>query len=113
MKYLGQANKILGINIRRNREKKTLTLSHEDYLVKVLKRFNMFEAKSIETCIGQHFMLTSEQFPTTQEEKFEMSDLPYTRGVGSIMYRMVCKRPDLVYTISMVSRFMANPRRPH
>ena len=42
-----------------------------------------------------------------------MNTLPYTNVVGSIMYTMVCTRPDLAYSLSILSRFMANPRKPH
>ncbi|XP_039683885.1 secreted RxLR effector protein 161-like [Medicago truncatula] len=37
-----------------------------------------------------------------------MEGTPYASGVGSIMYGMVCSRPDLAYAVSIVSRFMAN-----
>ncbi|XP_045817459.1 secreted RxLR effector protein 161-like [Trifolium pratense] len=42
-----------------------------------------------------------------------MESTPYASGVGSIMYGMVCSRPDLSYAISVVSRFMANPGQVH
>ena len=34
-------------------------------------------------------------------------------AVGSVMYAMVCTRPDLAYAISVVSRYMANPGKEH
>ena len=42
-----------------------------------------------------------------------MSKVPYASAVGSLMYSMVCTRPDLAYAASLVSRFMANPGRAH
>jgi len=42
-----------------------------------------------------------------------MVSTPYASGVGSIMYGMVCSRPDLAYAVSIVSRFMANPGIVH
>ena len=41
MKDLGDAKKILGMEITRDREKGTLTVSQEDYAWKVLGNFNM------------------------------------------------------------------------
>lgn len=38
-----------------------------------------------------------------------MRKAPYANVVGSIMYLMVCTKPDLAYGISILSRFMANP----
>ncbi|XP_073289130.1 secreted RxLR effector protein 161-like [Primulina huaijiensis] len=42
-----------------------------------------------------------------------MKNKPYANGVGSIMYSMVCSRPDLAYAMSVESRFMANPGELH
>ena len=42
-----------------------------------------------------------------------MSRVPYANAVGSLMYAMVCTRPDLAYVVSTVSRFMSNPEKQH
>ena len=42
-----------------------------------------------------------------------MESIPYASRVGTIMYGMVCTRPDLAHGISVVSKFMANPERTH
>ena len=49
----------------------------------------------------------------TKEEKDFMDRIPYANIVGSIIYAMVCTRPDLSYAVSFVSRFMADPWREH
>ena len=43
----------------------------------------------------------------------DMSNVPYVNGIGSIMYAMVCTRPDIAYGVSLLSRYMSNPRRDH
>ena len=47
MKDLGAAKRILGMRISRDKKKKTLTLSQEEYIKKVLERFAMQNAKSV------------------------------------------------------------------
>ena len=42
-----------------------------------------------------------------------MSQVPYASAVGSLMYVMVCTRPDLAHAVSVVSRFMGKPRKEH
>lgn len=42
-----------------------------------------------------------------------MAKVPYSSAVGSLMYVMVCTRPDLAYSVSVVSRYMVNPNRDH
>ena len=44
--------------------------------------------------------------PKTVEERKYMTRVPYTSAVGSLMYAMVCTRPDLSQAVSMVSRYM-------
>jgi hypothetical protein len=42
-----------------------------------------------------------------------MSRVPYSSAVGSLMYAMVCSRPDLAHAMSVVNRYMANPGKEH
>ena len=42
-----------------------------------------------------------------------MSHVPYSNAIESLMYVMVCTRPDLAYVVSIVSRFMHNPGNAH
>ncbi|KAK9078267.1 hypothetical protein SSX86_002324 [Deinandra increscens subsp. villosa] len=44
-----------------------------------------------------HFNLSCEDSPKTEAEVIEMSKVPYANVVGSLMYLMVCSRPDLGY----------------
>ena len=110
MKDLGEAKRILGMEIIRDRKNKRLFLTQSSYLKKVVQKFNMHEAKEVSIPLGQHFKLSVEQSPTTPEEANDMATIPYSNSVGSIMYS---SRPDLAHAISVVSRFMANPGRVH
>ncbi|KAL8537665.1 hypothetical protein ACS0TY_012699 [Phlomoides rotata] len=42
-----------------------------------------------------------------------MNKIPYASSVGSLMYVMVCCKPDLTHIMSIVSRYMSDPRRPY
>jgi len=33
--------------------------------------------------------------------------------VGSLMYAMVCTRPNIAQAVRVVSRYMSNPRKEH
>ena len=37
----------------------------------------------------------------------------YTSAVGSLMYAMVCTRPNLAQGVSVVSKFLANPGKQY
>ena len=42
-----------------------------------------------------------------------MSKVPYALAVGSLMYAMVCTRPDIAHAVGVVSRYMNNPGKEH
>ena len=113
MKDLGPAKQILGIRIVRNRSHGLIWLSQENYVKKVLERFNMDKAKPVNCPLAGHFKLSSSQCPTSDEEKNEMQKIPYASAIGSLMYAMVCTRPDIAHAVGVVSRFMSNPGKEH
>ena len=109
MKDLGAVKRILGMEIIRRRSEGFLYLGQTSYIEKLLRRFNMHEAKTVSTPIAAHFKLSVNQSPKTEEDLKYMASIPYSNATGSLMYVMVCSRPDLAYSASMVSRFMSNP----
>jgi hypothetical protein len=113
MKDLGVANKILGMRITRDRKNHKLTLSQGEYIDKVLERFRMQNEKPTSTPLAIHFKLTKEMCPKTQEEIEYMSRVPYSSTVGSLMYAMVCTRPDIAHAVGVVRRYMNNPGKEH
>ncbi|XP_058782988.1 uncharacterized protein LOC131657627 [Vicia villosa] len=113
MKDLGAASRILGIDIRRDRKKSKLCLSQEAYLRKILEKFGMSNSKPVVTPTNPQFKLSIDQCPSTDVERAYMNNIPYANIVGSLMYAMVCTRPDIAYAVSLVSRYMANPGKAH
>ncbi|GJR05944.1 hypothetical protein Tco_0528928 [Tanacetum coccineum] len=47
--------------------------------------------------------------PKSDAELYKMSRVSYASAVGSIMYAMTCTRPDVSFSLSMVSRHQQNP----
>ncbi|GKV11817.1 hypothetical protein SLEP1_g23036 [Rubroshorea leprosula] len=101
MKDLGPAKQILGLKIFRDRKNKKLWLSQEKYIEKVLNRFNMSKAKPVGTRLAGHFKLSIEQCPASKEEAEYMKNVPYASAVGSLMYAMVCTRPDIAHAVGV------------
>jgi hypothetical protein len=113
MKDLGPAKQILGVRIQRSRKDKKLFISQEQYIEKVLERFNLNNAKMVSSPLATHFKLSTKQSPSTDEEKEDMERIPYASAVGSLMYAMVCTRPDIAHAVGVVSRFLSDPGREH
>ena len=40
-------------------------------------------------------------------------NMPYAQAVGSLMYAMLCTRPDLAYSVILKSRYQSNPEPAH
>ncbi|KAH9750945.1 Integrase catalytic domain-containing protein [Citrus sinensis] len=61
MKELGEAKRILGMDIIINKSKKSLLLTQQSYIRKVLVRFGMNDAKQVHTPLASHFKLSAAQ----------------------------------------------------
>ena len=113
MKDLGEAAYILGIKIYRDRSRRLIGLSQSTYLDKILKKFNMENSKKGFLPVLQGMRLSKTQSPTTAADREKMSSVPYASAVGSLMYAMLCTRPDINLAISLVGRYQSDPGMEH
>jgi len=89
-------------------------LTHKEYLKKVLQKFNINDdTKPVSTPLAPYFKLIATISPIIVEEHEYMTHMLYASAVSSLMYVMVCVRPNLSQTVSMVSRYMHDPGRGH
>jgi len=110
----GDASYILGMSIERDRVAKTLELSQGQYARDVVTRFKMNNSKcKLEIPIHSKTQLSSEDCPVTDEEKEDMSKVPYRSAIGALMYLATCTRPDISYAVSVCASYMHNPGRVH
>ena len=113
MKDLGAANFIMEMEIRRDRVNMKIWLNQRKYVEMVLQRFNMQESKPVKVPIPVGVNLYIEQYPKTQEEEEDMSRVPYASVVGSLMYAMVCTRPDIAHAVGVLRKYMSKPGKEH
>ncbi|KAE8680428.1 putative Double Clp-N motif-containing P-loop nucleoside triphosphate hydrolases superfamily protein [Hibiscus syriacus] len=113
MKDLGSVNKIIGMQIHRDKSNRKIWFSQKNYLKKILSRFNMQDCKPISTPLPINFKLSSSMSPSSEKERMEMSRVPYASAVGSLMFAMIYTRPDIAQAVGVVSRYMANPGKEH
>ena len=113
MKDLGETNFILGIKLWRDRKNRMLGLLQAGYIDKVLKRFSMQNSKKGLLPFRHRVPLSNDQRPKTLKEENMMRQVPYASAMGSLMYVMLCTRPDICYLVDMVSRYQSNPRPKH
>ena len=63
--------------------------------------------------IGHGITLFKKDCLTTPEEREHMSRIPYASTVGCIMYAVTCTRPDVAYSLGIVSRYQSDPDEKH
>jgi len=100
---MSEARYVLGAKIFRNRSKKLLGLSQEAYINKILEQFQMHYSKPVDTPVEKGLSLSIDQCPKTDKEKERMSNVPYTSAIGSLMYAMLCTRPDICFVVGLVN----------
>ncbi|SGZ03860.1 BQ5605_C032g11026 [Microbotryum silenes-dioicae] len=103
VKRLGEAEYILGIQIRRS-DDGSITLSQEQYLKDVLARFGMSDAHPVATPMQPDLRLEVELQPTPFPDRTR-----YLQAIGSLMYASTGTRPDLAYTVGYLARFSRAP----
>ncbi|KAG8483031.1 hypothetical protein CXB51_021957 [Gossypium anomalum] len=81
------------------------------YIKKILEWFALQNLKSVRTPLAAHFRLSHSESPQIEDEEKYMSKVPYSSIVSSLMYAMVCTHPDILYVVSVVSRYMGKPNK--
>lgn len=88
-------------------------ISQEKYVNDILRKFNMDICKPISTPMQPTIKLSKEIPLEFDVKKEEMNKTTYSNVVGSIMYCMVCTRPDISYVVEIVVQFMSSPDAHH
>jgi len=104
MKDLGELHYCLGLEIWRESGKTIITQSK--YAKAILERFHMFECKPMSTPLKHNAKLSND------DGSKEVNGTLYHKLVGSLNY-LTTTRPDIAYSISILSQFMAKPCESH
>lgn len=99
MKDLGRPSTYLGMNVILEDGK--ISLSQKKYLMDLLQKFNMSECNPAETPMDISFEIPMEpSSDKTLESRCRQL-------VGSLMYAVMCTRPDLAFTVGYLSRYQS------
>ncbi|RDX79437.1 hypothetical protein CR513_40134, partial [Mucuna pruriens] len=101
MKDLGETSLVLGIQILRDCSQGILRLSQENYISKVLDRFDMKDSKLGDTPIAKGEKISLKQCPNNDLERNEMQKFPYVSTIVSLMYAQVCTYLDIAFVVGV------------
>ncbi|CAI5992307.1 unnamed protein product [Closterium sp. NIES-65] len=102
---LGELRSYLGLQITRDRARRTITLTQSHMVQQVLQRFGFTYSSPQATPLSTRHSLSA----LPSDESVESSG-PYPELVGCLMYLMTCTRPDLAYPLSILARHVAPGR---
>ncbi|TYK01650.1 gag/pol protein [Cucumis melo var. makuwa] len=88
-------------------------MSQASYIDKMLSTYKMQNSKKGILPYKYGIQLSNAQCPKTPQEVDDMRSIPCAPAVGSLMYAMLGIRPDICYSVRMVSRYQSNPGRDH
>ncbi|CAI7832834.1 unnamed protein product, partial [Closterium sp. NIES-54] len=102
---IGELHSYLGLQITRDRARRTITLTQSHMVHPVLQRFGFRYSSPQFTPLSTSHSLSAPPL----NESVEPSG-PYPELVGYLMYLMTCTRPDLPYPLSILARYVAPGR---
>jgi hypothetical protein len=95
------------LGIRVDRDQTNISLSQKAYLETLLCKCNMDGCNPISTPLEAKINVDE----LTSDKIEENNKYPCRNVIGSLMYVMLCTRPDLCYAVSLLSRFQAKPSK--
>jgi transposase InsO family protein len=112
---LGEPKLIVGIAIHRDRAKRTISLSQTALIDKIILAYGQKDAISAKTPIvfGAQLVKPDPQTPLDEDERERLAALPYRSLVGSLMYVASGSRPDIMFAVSKLSRYLDCYRETH
>ncbi|CAI7749378.1 unnamed protein product [Closterium sp. NIES-54] len=102
---LGELRSYLGLQITRDKARRTITLTQSHMVHQVLQRFGFQFSSPQPTPLSTIHSLSA----PPSDESVEPSG-PYREFVGCLMYLMTCTRPDLTYPLSLLAPYVAPNR---
>jgi len=105
---LGEPNKLVGIEIDRDRKNGTLTIKQTKYIESILEKYGLKDANSVSTPLDPNVKL--EPLESTDSAT---ADGNYASLTGSLMYAAIGTRPDIAYATNKLCSFNANPSLIH
>ena len=107
----GEANFILGMNVKRDWEAGTLHLSQPGAIEKLAMKFDLTGKSGRAPSVPMDPALKLRKTP--QEFIVTASTFDYQSAVGGLLYIALTARPDVAQAVGVLSRFMSCPGQDH
>ena len=115
IKDLGEVSTILGMEVKRDRSKRLISLSQTPFLRSLVTKYLLnpdvkHGAKSVP--------ITKSMFKTAIDGDNSLAAniegiYPYRSALGAILYANTCSRPDISFAVSSLAGHCSNPKKMH
>ena len=100
--------------VRRDRANRSLELTQQPAIEKLLLRNDLLQANEKDTPMTAGLKLSKKQCPSAEQAAVMSSEqLWYRSLVASLIYFVAWTRPDMAYAVSKLCKYMQNPGREH
>jgi hypothetical protein len=108
--YSSELCEYLNIRIDHDREKRTVYMSQERYIVEMMEQFDIQPDSKINTPMQENLKVRlQEEENLTPRQVLYGQNFPYRQLVGTILYLNICTRPAISYAISTLAKFNTKP----
>ena len=118
---LGTLQWYLGCEIQRCPKTGLITLNQTEYIIKMIKRFGMWDANTKPTPVGDLNDLQPKEMldalhandkTKSNDKKDEPIDFPYRQATGALLWALH-SRPDIRWIVPVLCSFNNNPHKLH
>ena len=106
MKDMGKLHYLLGISVQMQDGK--VMLDQKQYLINILRKFGLEDAKTVSTPSDPNVKLEKEDGYSNPVDATYYQSL-----VGSLLYAAMATRPDIAHTVGMLGRYNSAPNETH
>jgi hypothetical protein len=101
-------DKFLGIKIKRNKESKIIGLVQEDYIIQCANKFRITDMRNFSTPLEPGFVDSVSSTDNALE-----TNTPYRSLIGALLFIARMTRPDVLFAVSVLSKYLAKPQIKH
>ena len=110
MTDMGDVSLVLGMQVTRDHQQKTITISQGNYTRSILEKFGIADCKPVSTPgFGQELSTNQPEQTLLNEEETQR----FQAITGSVMYLAQITRYDVMYSTCQLARAMSKPSKVH
>ena len=104
MKDLGKIYLILGCEVLYGVATGDYSMNQRHYVIDLCKKYLLLGEARVQTPMSEE-TLTKEMSPTTDQQKLEMTKIPYRQVVGSLLWLVTGSRVDIAFAVTCCAKY--------